>query len=126
LIIPFLLLIQLLAHSEIKNVNKGISEQGIDIDKSFNELTNEEYWLIRDEIGIHMKSFRRFITPKNYSLSDNEQRIIKQVKSIVQKKPVKDLKVTGKILFTALWILTFIIPIIVIVFYHIKLGIEFQ
>ncbi len=124
LIIPLLLLIQLGTQSQIKNVKNGIIEKGIRLDKSFEELTNEEYWLIRDEIGTHMKSFNRFITPKRYIISDNEQRIIKQVKSIVQKKPTKDLGIGGKILITTLWILALILPLIAIVFYYIKLGIE--
>jgi hypothetical protein len=126
LIIPFFLIIQLGAQSQIKNVKKGIIEKGISLDKSFEELTNEEYWLIRDEIGTHLKSFNRFITPKSYISSDNEQRIIKQVKSIVQKKPTKDLGIVGKILVTTIWILTFILPLIAIVIYYIKLGIELQ
>ncbi len=126
LIIPLLLLFQLSTQSQIKNAKKGISDKGIDLNKSFEEITNEEYWLIRDEIGIHMKSFSRFITPKNYIVSDNENRIIKQVKSIAQKKPIKDLGVGGKILITTIWILTFIMPLVAIIFYYIKLGIKFQ
>jgi hypothetical protein len=112
------------AQSQIKKVKNGIIEKGIRLDKSFEELTNEEYWLIRDEIGIHMKSFNRFITPKSYIVSDNEQRIIKQVKSIVQKKPTKDLGIGGKILITTIWILAFILPLITVIIFYNKLGIE--
>ncbi len=126
LIIPFFLIFQLGAQLQIKNVKNGIIKKGINLDKSFKELTNEEYWLIRDEIGTHMKSFNRFITPKSYIDSDNEQRIIKQVKSIVQKKPTKDLGIGGKILITTIWILTFILPLIAIAIYYIKLGIKLQ
>jgi len=126
LIIPLFLVFQLGTQSQIKNVKNGIIEKGISLDKSFEELTNEEYWLIRDEIGTYMKSFNRYITPKNYIVSDNEQRIIKQVKSIVQKKPTKDLGIGGKILITAIWILTFILPLVAIIIYYITLGIELK
>lgn len=126
LIIPFFLLMQLSSQSQIKKVKIGAESQGINLDKSYGELTDEEYWLIRDEIGTHMKYYERFITPKRYVMADNESKIIKQVKNIIQKKPTKDLKVIGKIFITVSWFLTFIIPLIVIAIYYIRLGIEIQ
>lgn len=124
LVIPFFLLSQISNQSQVSKVKEVIDKKAIDIDKSYEELTDEEYWLIRDEIGTHMKYFKRFITPKRYIKADNEQRIIKQVKTIVQKKLIKDLKVIGKILITFLWIMTFIVPFVMIVIYYIRLGIE--
>lgn len=126
LIIPILLILQLSTYSQIKNAKRGISEKGIRIDKSFEELTNEEYWIIRDEIGTHIKSFARFITPKSYIVSDYENRIIKQVRSIVQKKPTKDLGIGGKILITMIWISSFLLPLIAIIIYYNRLGIKLQ
>lgn len=124
LVIPFFLLIQLNSQSQINKEKEGLKEKSVDINKSFEELTDEEYWLIRDEIGIQIKYFNRYITPKTYIIADNEQRIIKQVKAIVQPKPIKDLRIIGKILITILWILTFIMPFVIIVFFNLKLGIE--
>lgn len=126
LVIPFFLLTQISNQSQMNKVKEGIDKKDIDINRSYEELTDEEYWLIRDEIGTHMKYFNRFITPKRYIKADNEQRIIKQVKAIVQKKPNKDLKLIGKILITLLWIMTFIVPIVMIIIYYIRLGVEPQ
>ncbi len=122
LIIPFLLLMQLNSLAQRKKVKDAITKKGIDINKSFENLTNEEYWSIRDEIAINISYYNKFISPKVYSISDKENQIIKLVKTFVQKKPIKDLKVGGKILITLFWILTFIIPGIVIAIYYIKLG----
>jgi Zn-dependent protease len=126
LIIPFFLLTQLSSQHQVNKVKEGIRQKSIDFDKTYDKLTNEEYWLIRDEIGTHMKYFNRFITPKRYIVAEDEQRIIKQVKAIVQKKPIKDLKVLGKILITLLWVLTFIVPFVLIAIYYIRLGIKIQ
>ena len=122
LIIPFALLMQLNSQAQIKKVRKAIADKGLDIDRSYSELSDEEYWLIRDEIGRQMNYYNRLITPGNYVVSQNENRIIKQVRLIIQKKPVKDLRIFGKVLFTVLWLLTFIVPLIVIAFYYIRLG----
>ena len=69
-----------------------------------------------------MKYYNRFITPKSYIIADNENLIINQVKAIIQKEPIKDFKISGKILVTGLWLLMFVLPIIVVAFYYIKLG----
>lgn len=119
LIIPLFLLMQLHSQSQIKKVKLSAERKGINLDKSYNELTDEEYWLIRDEIGTHLKYFGQYIIPKKYIIDKNESKIIKQVKSIIQKRPTKDLKIFGKILIIVLWILTFIIPFTIIMIFRI-------
>lgn len=126
MIIPFFILMQLNSQSQIKKVKNGIKNKEVDLDKNYKELTDKEYWLLRDEIGFHMKFYSRYITPKTYIISENEQKIIKQVKAIIQKKPIRDLKIGAKIFITILWILTFVIPMFVIAMYYISLGIEVQ
>ena len=124
LIVPFFLFIQLNAQSKIKNVRKAAESKGINLDKSYNELTDEQYWLIRDEIGSHMKYFERSITPGRYVVADNENKIVEQVKAIIQKRPLKDLKPSGKTIIILLWILTFMVPWIFIALFQINLGID--
>ncbi len=114
LIIPFFLLMQLVAQSQVKKVKKSIEEKGLSLDKSFSELTNNEYWLIRDEIGIHIKQLQRYITPKRYIVSENENKIINEIKAIVNKRSLNDLNISEKILITALWVLSFIVPLAII------------
>ena len=124
LIIPFLLISELTKQSKIKKIREELKKKTIDFNKTYEELTDKEYWLIRDEIGAQIKYFNQFITQKKYTISDKEQNIIKQVKAIIQKKPIKDLTIFGKIIITFIWLLTFIIPFVVIAFYHIRLGFE--
>ncbi|HEY0030209.1 MAG TPA: site-2 protease family protein [Bacteroidia bacterium] len=124
LIIPFFLIMQLQAQSQLKKVKEAIAEKELDLNKTFDELDNREYWLIRDAIGSHMKYYARYITPSNHVQNDNENKIIKEMKNILQKKPVADLGVGGKVLVTSLWAASFILPVIIIVIYFMVLGIE--
>jgi stage IV sporulation protein FB len=122
LIIPYFLILQFSTQSQLKKVKAGIAKRGIDLYKSFEDLSDEEYWLIRDELAVHMRYYTKIISPRSYNVSIKEPQIVKQIKSIIQKKPNQDIKVIGKILITLLWILTFIVPVIVIGIYYIKLG----
>lgn len=124
LIIPVLLLMQLSSQSQIKNVRKGAVRKGINLDKSYHELTDEEYWLIREEIGSHMNYFNRSIKRGQYVVAENEKKIVNQVKAIIEKKPTRDLSLPGKILITTLWIMTFIAPLLMIVIFYIRLGVD--
>ncbi|MCR6640230.1 MAG: site-2 protease family protein [Sporocytophaga sp.] len=114
MLVPGFLMLQLFAQSQLKKTKEAVLDKGININKSYDELSNEEYWLVRDEIGKHVKAFSKYITPGKYEVSENEQKVIEQVKAVIQKEPIQDLKVGGKILFTAIWILSFIIPIVII------------
>ncbi|MCF8297903.1 MAG: site-2 protease family protein [Saprospiraceae bacterium] len=124
LIIPFFLLMQLNNQTQIKKVKEGAINKGIDLNKTYNELSDREYWLLRDELVINMKYYSKFISVKNYTITKIETKVIKQIKAIIHKKPIKDLNIGGKLLFTLFWILTFVFPVVVIVMYYLKLGIE--
>jgi stage IV sporulation protein FB len=114
LLVPGLLMLQLLAQSQLKKTRKAVQDKGLTLNKSYDELSNEEYWLIRDEIGKHIPSFRKYITPGTYETTENEFKVLEQVKAVIQKEPVKDLSVAGKIVFTLIWIISFILPVVVI------------
>jgi stage IV sporulation protein FB len=122
LIIPFFLIMQLSSQSQAKKVYQSLKEKGIDTNKSWDELSDREYWLIRGEIISNSKLYSRDLSPDDYFVSEKESHLIKQVKNIIRKKPEKDLGVAGKILITFFWFLMFIIPIVIIALYYIRLG----
>jgi stage IV sporulation protein FB len=114
LIIPFLLLGQLANQGKIKKIRNNLTGQGIELDKSYDELTNQEYWLIRDEIGTNINLYKKDIEPKKYVISNKENRIINQVKAIIHKQPIKDIQIGGKIFIVLIWICIFYIPLALI------------
>jgi stage IV sporulation protein FB len=122
LIIPFFLIMQLSSQSQAKKVKQSLQEKGIDTDKSYDELSDRDYWLIRAEIISHSKLYSRDLSPDDYVVSGKEVQLIKQVKNIIRKNPVKDLGIGGKILITFFWLLMFIIPVVIIALYYVRLG----
>jgi stage IV sporulation protein FB len=114
-LLPLLLLMQISAQSQTGKMRKAMKGKGIDTNKSYSEITDKEYWLIRDELGIQSRLYSRYITPGMYRASANESMIMKQVKAVLQHKPVADLGVLGKILFTLFWLGLFAIPLIAVI-----------
>ena len=122
LIIPVMLFLQLNRLAEVRKVIKSVRAKGIQLNRGYDELSDEDYWMIRDEIGAHMKYFNKFITPKKHVYSDNENKVIKQVIEILQKKPIDDLGLWGKTIITLVWVMSFIIPVVVVAAYYLGLG----
>ncbi len=110
LIIPLFLFMQIKNQTQIKNFKEYIKNKGFNIDRDFKDLSNEEYWLIRDEIAVNIKAISNMVESKRYYPIPAENRVIDVMKQIVQKQPIKDIRIGGKILFLVLWVSTFIIP----------------
>lgn len=113
-IIPFFLFMQIKNQTEMRNFKTYIKNKGFNIDRDFNDLSNEEYWTLRDEIAVNIKVISNMVVPKRYSPIPAENRVIDVMKQVVQKQPIKDIKIGGKVLFLFLWVLTFITPLITI------------
>lgn len=111
LIIPFFLFMQFGNLEFVKRTTDALKLKAIETDKSFTELSDKEYWLIREEIGNQAKYYRRFITPGVYRPDKNEQKLIEQVKAIIQKKSINDLGTGRRILIILIWILSFVLPL---------------
>ncbi len=114
LVIPFFLFMQIKNQTEMRNFKTYIKNKGFNIDRDFNELSNEEYWTLRDEIAVNIKVISNMVEPKRYRPIPAENRIIDVMKQVVQRQPTKDIKIGGKVLFLFVWILTFIIPLITV------------
>jgi stage IV sporulation protein FB len=123
LIIPYYLILQLVNQSQVYKVRFNVKLLDIDLEKSFDELTDREYWLIRDEIAKNIKAFNKIIGPKQYFISSKEAQIINQVKSVLLTKPIQDLNIFGKILISLIWILSFILSFIFVLIILLKSGV---
>lgn len=112
LILPLFILIQLNAGYAIHKLSKLLNSKNLPTDTGFSELSDKHYWLIRDEMGLHLNSLKRFISPGKYEVSINEDQIINTMRQVVRKKPVNDLSIFGKVGFLILWIGAILAPLI--------------
>lgn len=109
LIIPFAMLSGGKLQSQKQEVKQRLAVRGIVYNKPYEELTNREYWLIREEIIDGIQGFRN-VDPKNYQPSRREPQIIQQVKDLAEKQVIPDLSTAGIILFTLTWFIFLAVP----------------
>lgn len=118
LLIPVFLFTQINVQSEYSKMRKLIIKKGFDINKEYDDLSNKEYWLLRDELALNMKMIARMIVPKKYVVTANETNVINTLNNILQKDPIKDIGIGGKTVFIFLWITSFLIPVIILLVYY--------
>ncbi|MEL6557656.1 MAG: site-2 protease family protein [Bacteroidota bacterium] len=125
LILPLFILLQLNAGYAIFKLSKVLKSKNLPTDTLFSELSNKHYWQIRDEMGLHLNSMKRFISPGVYEPAVNEDQIINTMKQLVRKKPVNDLSLLGKAAFLILWIGSILAPLVgVIVLYGLNQSLD--
>lgn len=118
LLVPVFLFTQINIQSEYSKIRNLIIKKGFDINKEYDDLSNSEYWLLRDELAVNMKMIARMIEPKRYVVTANEKNVINALNNILKKDSVKDIGIGGKTGFVFLWITSFLIPVIILLVYY--------
>jgi Zn-dependent protease len=117
LLVPYLLIMQLVSQSQTKKARRAIRDQDIDLSKTYEELTDRDYWMIRDVLAEHVKYYSKLIRRGEHVPVDNEERIISGVSGILQTPPVKDLGAGGKVLIILIGAACFVVPLVTTLLY---------
>ncbi|MCW3102060.1 MAG: hypothetical protein JWO09_500 [Bacteroidetes bacterium] len=122
LLVPYLLIMQLVNQSQVKKARQEIRELGIDLSKTYEELTDREYWTIRDVLAEHIKYYSRIIRRAEHVPAENEDKVISGVNDILQTPPIKDLGVGGKVLVIFIGIACFLVAVVTAFLYSYYLS----
>jgi Zn-dependent protease len=110
LILPLFLLSRLAADVQFDKLTKKIEAEGIDLNTSCEELSDENYWKIRNVlIRLHLP-FKNIPEAPPYEYSDKEDQIKNLMQSLLQRTLVQDISLSGKILIVLVWVGCFAVP----------------
>lgn len=113
LILPFALFMRINQNRTTKALKEELAARELDYNKPFSQLTDREYWLIRETVVERLPSFRN-VNGKDYSISPRERQIAEQIKGLAERKVIGDLGTGGIVLFTFLWLLFLAVPGVVL------------
>ena len=115
------LLIALLLFARIGSINltarvrKQLDENKIDYQCSYGDLTDEQYWQIRDTVVESSK-----LLSKKYAAgvpAENESVLISYIKNCLSPHYDKELTLTAKIIFFLIWLTAFCLPVVYWMYY---------
>jgi len=113
LLFPFMMISKMIGDLQHERIEKKIEAEGIDLMKSYEELTAEEYWKIRNAVIKHYPHFKDVNPSPPYEISSKEDQIITTIQGLLQRSLIQDLSLTGKFLILVVWIGFFLAPFLI-------------
>ena len=110
LFFPFMMLTRMVGDLQHERIEKKIEAEGIDLMKSYQELTPEEYWKIRSAVIKYYPQFKDVNPAPPYEISSKEDQIITTIQGLLQRSLTQDLSIGGKILILVIWVASFAAP----------------
>ncbi len=103
LIFPLSMILRMSGDARLRAVEKKIEAEGIDMDKSYEELSDEDYWRIRNILIEHYPPFREVLTSPPYEYHEKEERIMQTIQSLLHRHLIQDVNIAGKVLIFLIW-----------------------
>jgi len=104
LIFPGFLLLRLFSDSKLDTVEKKIEMEGINIDRSYEDLTDEDYWKIRNILINEHPPFKDIPSVPPFEYSVREDKIMTVIQSLLHRHLIQDVSIAGKIFILLVWI----------------------
>lgn len=113
LFFPFMMITRMLGDIQHERIEKKIEGEGIDLMKSYEQLSAEEYWRIRNAVIRYYPQFKDVNPAPPYEISPKEEQIINIIQGLLQRSIIQDLSVAGKIIILLIWIGFFLAPFLI-------------
>ena len=114
LFLPVMLLFRLRTDTKFEKLTKLVEQKGINLEKTYDEITDEEYWKIRNILIENNYPTVRHINPAPpYQYSSGEDRVVTTIEGLLQRTIIQDLNWGGKILIIVIWAAAFASPFLI-------------
>ena len=110
LIIPFFLLSRMIGDIQHDRITKKIEAEGIDLMRSYEEISTEEYWKIRNAVIKYYPQLKDVHPAPPYEISPKEDQVIVIIQNLLQRALIQDLSIAGKFLILVIWLGCFLAP----------------
>jgi len=111
LVFPAMMLFRLRSDVKFDELTRKVEEKGISLEKTYEEITDEEYWTIRNILIENNYTTIRNINPAPpYEYSVNEDKVVTAIENLLQRTVVQDLSWIGKLVIILIWAGSFAAP----------------
>ena len=112
LVIPFFLLSRLVTDTHFNKLTKKVEEEGFDLNKTYEEISDADYWKIRNILIRNHIPLKDVVEAPPYEYSKKEEQIKTLIQNLLQRTIVQDLSIPGKIIIILLWAGCFAAPVL--------------
>jgi Zn-dependent protease len=102
LLFPLMMLSRLTSDSKFTAIEKKIEGEGINLDTSYEDLPDEDYWKIRQLLIKEHPSYKDVAPAPPYEYSAKEEKIMTTIQSLLHRHLIQDISIAGKIFIVLL------------------------
>lgn len=110
LIFPGMMLLRLFGDSKLNLVEKKIEAAGINLDTSYEELPDKDYWEMRNILVAEHPSFRDVTPAPPFEYSPREEKVMTTIQSLLHRHFIQDVSLAGKFVILLLCAAAFAAP----------------
>ena len=111
LFFPVMMISRMVGDVQHERIGRKVESEGLDLMKSYEELTPEEYWKIRNVVIKQYPQFKDVPAAPPYEISPKEEQIAATIQGLLQRSIIQDLPLAGKFLIIIIWIACFGAPL---------------
>jgi stage IV sporulation protein FB len=112
LLFPIMMLGRMFTDIKHDRLIKKIEAEGVDLNTSYEDITDEQYWKIRNALIKHHTELQDVAPAPPYEYADKEDKIITTMQGLLQRTIIMDLSVAGKTLIIFIWLACFAAPVL--------------
>ncbi len=110
LIFPAMMLLRLISDTKFNQVEKRIDSEGINTDLAYEQLSDQDYWKIRNILIEEHPSFKDIAPGPPYEYSRREEKVMATIQSLLHRHLIQDMSVVGKIFILVICVAAFATP----------------
>lgn len=103
LIFPALMLLRLFGDTKMTTIEKRIETEGINVDRSYEELSDADYWKIRNILIEEHPPFSDIPSAPPYEYSRKEEKIMTAIQNLLHRHLIQDVSIAGKLFILVIW-----------------------
>ncbi|RYY55939.1 MAG: hypothetical protein EOO09_08640 [Chitinophagaceae bacterium] len=104
LIFPAMMLFRLFGDGKLNTIEKRIEDAGFNLDTSYEELPDEDYWKIRQILVTEYAPLKDLGQGSPLEFHQKEEKIVSTIESLLHRNLMQDLSWAGKGLILLLWV----------------------
>jgi hypothetical protein len=94
----------------VNTIEKKLEGSGINLDTSYEDMPDADYWRIRNILIEEHPSFRDLSTSPPYTYDQREDKIMATIQSLLHRHLIQDVSILGKLFILIIWGAAFAAP----------------
>lgn len=113
LLFPVMMISRLFTDIKHERLVAEIEKEGVDLNTAYEDITNEQYWKIRHALIKHHPDLSGLKQAPPYEYSDNEEKVVTTMQSLLQRIIILDLSLIAKLIIIFIWLGCFAVLVLV-------------